>query len=93
MRLCHGADAVGQFEANALFFAIGVLAYNLFKLFEGRVLSSEYRRARACTVRYRFYCVAGKVVRTGRSLCLKVCEALLKEFQAIRLSVARLAPG
>ncbi len=83
----------GQLEANALFFAIGVLAYNLFKLFERSVLSSEYSRARACTVRYRLYAVAGKVVRTGRSLFLKVCGALLKEFQAIRLAIARLAPG
>jgi hypothetical protein len=83
----------GQFEANALFFAIGVLAYNLYKLFERLSLPAEYRRARACTVRYRLYCVAGKVVRTGRSLVLKVCEGLLKEFQAIRLAIARLAPG
>jgi len=83
----------GQFGANALFFAIGVLAYNLYKLFGRRVLPAEYRRARACTVRYRLYCVAGKVVRTGRSLVLKVCEAFLKEFQAIRLAIARLAPG
>jgi hypothetical protein len=83
----------GQFEANALFFAIGVLAYNLYKLFNLLSLPAEYRRARACTVRYRLYCVAGKVVRTGRSLILKVSEALLKEFQAIRLALARLAPG
>ena len=82
----------GQFEANALFFAIGVLAYNLYKLFNSRALPAQYERARCCTVRYHAYCVAGKVIQTGRSLVLKVCEALLKEFQAIRLAVARLAP-
>ncbi len=83
----------GQFAPNALFFAVGVLAYNLYKLFERQALPGRYRRARASTVRYRLYCVAGKVVRTGRSLILKVSEALLKEFQAIRLALARLAPG
>lgn len=83
----------GQFGANALFFGLGVLAYNLYKLFERRALPAGYRRARAGTVRYRLYAVAGKVVRTGRSLVLKVCQAALEEFRAIRLAIARLAPG
>jgi hypothetical protein len=82
----------GQFEANALFFALGVLAYNLYKLFEKWVLPEGYRRVRACTVRYRLYAVAGKVVRTGRSLILKVCEAALEEFRLIRLAIATLTP-
>jgi hypothetical protein len=82
----------GQFEANALFFAIGVLAYNLYKLFEKWVLPEGYRRVRACTVRYRLYAVAGKVVRTGRSLVLKVREAVLEEFRLIRLAIATLTP-
>jgi hypothetical protein len=83
----------GQFAANALFFGLGVLAYNLYKLFERRVLPEGYRRARACTVRYRLYAVAGKVLRTGRSLVLKVREAVLEEFRLIRLAIASLAPG
>jgi hypothetical protein len=83
----------GQFAANALFFGLGVLAYNLYKLFEKWVLPEGYRRVRACTVRYRLYAVAGKVVRTGRSLVLKVREAVLQEFRAIRLAIASLAPG
>jgi hypothetical protein len=83
----------GQFEANALFFSIGVLAYNLYKLFEKRALPAGYRRARAGKVRYGVYTVAGKVVRTGRSLILKVHEAVIGQFQAIRLAIAALAPG
>lgn len=83
----------GQFAANALFFGLGVLAYNLYKLFEKRALPEGYRRARACTVRYRLYAVAGKVVRTGRSLILKVSGAFVEEFRAIRLAIAALSPG
>lgn len=83
----------GQFAANALFFSLGVLAYNLYKLFEMWVLPAGYHKARAGTVRYRLYCVAGKVVRTGRALILKVSEEALKDFISIRLAVARLAPG
>ena len=83
----------GQFSANALFFGLGVLAYNLYKLFEKRALPEGYRQARACTVRYRLYAVAGKVVRTGRSLILKVGGAFLEEFRAIRLAIAALSHG
>lgn len=82
----------GQFGANALFFGLGVLAYNLYKLFGRRALPAGYRRVRAGTVRYRLYAVAGKVIRTGRSLVLKVRQAALEEFRAIRLAIASLAP-
>ena len=34
----------GQLEANALYFAIGVLAYNLAQLLKRQVLPEAYRR-------------------------------------------------
>ncbi len=60
----------GQFEANASFFATGVLACNLFKLLDRRALPGGYRRARSGTVRHRLYRVAGRAARTGRPLVL-----------------------
>ena len=74
----------GETKANALFFRIGVLAYNLFLLFRGQILSEAFDRAQIQTVRWQVYQVAGKVVRHAGSLLLKVAEDLLPFFQALR---------
>lgn len=74
----------GQFEANAAFFQIGVLAYNLFKGFTREVMADDWCRRQVQTLRWRLYQTAGKVVRHAGQVCLKVsCEALA-HFQAIR---------
>jgi hypothetical protein len=83
----------GQFAANALFFAVGVLAYNLFKLFVGSVLPDSWRAKRAGGVRYAFYAVAGKVVRTGRQLVLKVSAASYDLFLQVRRAVSCMESG
>lgn len=62
----------GDFAANAMFFRLGTIAYNLFVLFKVSVLSGQWRNAQAQTLRWRLYNVAGKVVRHGRRLILKV---------------------
>jgi len=56
----------GQFEANALYFAIGVLAYNLAQLLKRRVLPAAYRTATVATLRWKVYRLAGKLVRHAR---------------------------
>lgn len=62
----------GQFAANALFFAIGVLAYNLGVLLKAKVLPAEYRHSTVQTLRWQFYRLAAKLVRHGRQWILKV---------------------
>ncbi|EQD23927.1 MAG: hypothetical protein D084_Lepto4C00665G0003 [Leptospirillum sp. Group IV 'UBA BS'] len=74
----------GETKANALFFRIGVLAYNLFLLFRGQILSDAFDRAQIQTVRWQVYQVAGKVVRHAGALLLKVADDLLPFFQALR---------
>jgi len=74
----------GQFGANAVFFAIGVLAYNLFVLFKKDVLPEEYRRCQVQTLRWRLYQTAGKVVSHAGSLWLRVKRwnfALMEEIR------------
>ena len=80
----------GQFQANALFFAIGVLAYNLFKLFVRTVLPQSWRTLRAGSLRYAFYAVAGKVVRTGGQLLLRVSRSAYELFAPVRKALARM---
>jgi hypothetical protein len=74
----------GQFEANAVFFRIGVLAYNLFRMFELDILPMDWRRHQIRTVRWRLYQVAGKVVRHAGQLYLKVQEPYYGLFEMIR---------
>ncbi len=62
----------GQFAANALFFAIGVLAYNLGVLLKVEVLPEEYRHSTVQTLRWQLYRLAAKLVRHGRQWILKV---------------------
>jgi hypothetical protein len=62
----------GQFTANALFFAIGVLAYNLGLVLKAEALPPEYRHSTVQTLRWQLYRLAGKLVRHGRQWFLKV---------------------
>jgi hypothetical protein len=62
----------GQFQANALYFAIGVLAYNLAQLLKRQVLPESYRTATLATLRWKVYRLAGKLVRHARGLILQI---------------------
>jgi hypothetical protein len=62
----------GQQEANALFFAIGVLAYNLGLVLKEKLLPREYRQVSVATLRWKLYRLAGKLVRHARVWVLKV---------------------
>jgi len=62
----------GQFEANAMYFSIGVLAYNLAQLLKRRVLPESYRTATLATLRWNVYRLAGKLVRHARGLILQI---------------------
>jgi len=77
----------GQFEANAVFFRIGVLAYNLFRLFTLTTLSPSWHRHQVQTVRWRLYQIAGKVVFHGGQVFLKVRRGLCQLFTEIRLRI------
>jgi hypothetical protein len=83
----------GQFSVNALFFAAGVLAYNLFKLFARTVLPASWRTRRAGSVRYALYAVAGKVVSTGGKLLLRVSREAYEMFALVRRAVALMESG
>lgn len=77
----------GQFEANAVFFRIGTLAYNLFRLFTLKTLSPSWHRHQVQTVRWRLYQIAGKVVFHGGQVFLKVRRGLCHLFTDIRLRI------
>jgi hypothetical protein len=85
----------GQLKANAVFFRIGTLAYNLFRLFTLKTLFPSWHRHQVQTVRWRLYQtrlpsggqVAGKVVFHGGQVFLKVRRGLCQLFTDIRLRI------
>jgi hypothetical protein len=74
LKLGYGMEQMpcGELAANAMFFAIGVLAYNLGVLLKAQLLPEEYRHSTVQTLRWQLYRLAGKLVRHGRQWTLKV---------------------
>lgn len=83
----------GQFEANAVFFRIGVLAYNISRLFVFKTLDKSWHRHQVQTLRWKLYETAGKVVFHGHHIWLKVRLHLHGLFSSIRLKSWEFATG
>ena len=61
----------GQFEANALYFAICTLSYNLFVMLRNH-LPDEFKKSRAKAVRLRIYATAAKLTKHSRQYKFKL---------------------
>lgn len=73
LKLDFGGDTLpcSDFNANALYFLICSLSFNLFALMR-QLLPEELAAHRAITIRWRLYAIAAKVVKTGRQLFIKL---------------------
>ena len=72
-----------DFIANALYFQIGALAYNLFILFR-QMLQKSWQRHTVQTIRYKLYNIAGKVITHARRTVLKVNREFVETLNTIR---------
>ena len=77
----------GQCKANAVFFRIGVLAYNLFRLFITNTLDKSWHKCQVQTIRWRLYQIAGKIVFHSNQIFLKVHRRFWNIFDNIRLRI------
>jgi hypothetical protein len=86
LKIGFGMDYMpcGTSAANAVFFSIGVLTYNLYLGFRSTALGSGWERSQVQTVRWRLFQTAGKIVRHGRRVYLKISAVMLDTFSAIR---------
>ena len=66
----------GDFGANAIFFMIGVLAYNLFTLFKMLILGENHHKERAITTRWRLFNTPAHMVYHARQLFLCLSRKL-----------------
>lgn len=65
----------GDFSANALWFAIGVLAYNLTQAQKLLFLDEGWRSKTIATLRWQLIETAGRLVRHGRRLVLRLATS------------------
>jgi hypothetical protein len=62
------------YAGNMAYFYIGMLAYNLMNWFKELVLEQHNHKAMLKWIKNRFFLIAGKLVRTGRSTILKLSQ-------------------
>ena len=79
-----------DFAANALYFSLCTLAFNLLALMRMH-LPPRFESCRAKTIRWRLYGLAGKIVRHGRKVYLKVSAAHQRLLQEILWPLQHLA--
>jgi hypothetical protein len=70
----------GELEANAVWFGIGVLAYNLFIVSKLYLFPEGWLKKTISTVRWQFIQLAGRIIRHGRALILRICSALRETY-------------
>jgi hypothetical protein len=68
----------GDFAANSLWFAIGVLAYNLTQAQKLLFLDADWRPRTIATLRWQLVGVAGRLVRHGRRWVLRLAASAEK---------------
>ena len=68
----------GDFLANAFYFSLGILVYNTTQAQKLLFMGKSWRRHTIATIRWRLVAVAGKVVRHGRQVILKLVAPLEK---------------
>ncbi len=68
----------GDYFANALFFAVGVLVYNTTVIIKFHLLPEEYKTKTVESLRWSIVNIAGRLVRHGRMLVLLLASTIDK---------------
>jgi hypothetical protein len=71
--LAAGAFPSGKFGANAAWFRLNVILYNLLSALKRETLPGEFWTAKPKRLRFALFNVVGKVVRHARETLLKLC--------------------
>jgi len=78
-------------EANGVYFRLGMLAYNLTIAVKRLFLCDGWIKKTISTLRWQMIFVAGKVVRHGRQLYLKIAKEYFDLYAEIRRKIALVA--
>jgi hypothetical protein len=92
--LAAAALPSGKFGANAAWFRLNVLTYNLLTALKRLTLPGDLRTARPKRLRFLLFNTVGKVVAHARRTLLRLSAALQHALlRRVRRKIARLAPA
>ena len=92
--LAAAALPSGKFGANAAWFRLNVLTYNLLTALKRLTLPGDLRTARPKRLRFLLFNTVGKVVAHARRTLLRLSGALQHALLVrVRRKIARLAPA
>ncbi|MEW6042189.1 MAG: IS1380 family transposase [Elusimicrobiota bacterium] len=76
----------GELGANAVWFGIGILAYNLFVMSKIYLFPESWLKKTIGTIRWQFIQMAGKIVNRARYMIVKVCGILMEIFKIYQIA-------
>ena len=82
-----------DFKANAIWFALGLMAYNFHIFVKEHLLPSSWRRKTIGRLRFELIHIAGKLTRHAKQVCLQlagISDDLLRIFHTARRRCAQL---
>jgi hypothetical protein len=92
--LAAAALPSGKFGANAAWFRLNVLTYNLLTALKRLTLPRDLQTARPKRLRFLLFNTLGKVVSHARRTCLRLSGVLQRALLVrVRAHIARLAPA
>ncbi len=71
----------GNFAANAVWFGLGILAYNLFIASKMFLFPKEWAKKTIRTIRWQFIQTAGRIIKYSEGLILRICSTTRDIFQ------------
>jgi len=82
----------GKTNSNAVFFRLGIIAYNLFVGFKRLVCPDEFSNCVASTFRWRIFNTAGRIVKHSGKVILRIMGGLEKLilFEQIREKIYKI---
>jgi hypothetical protein len=92
--LAAGALPSGKFGANAAWFRLNVLTYNLLTALKRLTLPGDFATAQPKGLRFLLFTTVGKVVHHARRTLLRLTGAVqLALIHAVRQRIVQLAPA
>ena len=92
--LAAGVLPCGRFGANAAWYRLNALTYNLLSLMRRHVFPESLRKARPKRLRFLIFSVGAELVHHARKLIFRLCQAYQKLFRwtEIRKNILSFAP-
>jgi hypothetical protein len=88
-----GVMPCGRFYANAAWWRLNCIAYNVLSVMKRKALPPDLRTCRMKALRFLFIGVAGRIIRTGRQIILRFCgiPSMFEIFQDARRRLVELS--